>query len=515
MKAPLRTILAVVLLLMGISAVHAEKRVALIIGNSAYAKVEKLKNPANDAKRLAKALGSIGFDKVTLKLDQSYGALRRTLGQFSREAAGADIALIYFAGHGLEVGGVNYVIPTDATLAHVDDVEFEAVELSKLMSSLNRAGKLKLVILDACRNNPFKVKMASAGSTRSVGRGLARVSPTGSDTLVAYAAKEGTVADDGEGENSPYATALIKHISTPGLDIRLMFGRVRDDVLASTGRRQEPYTYGSLGGSAIHLSALQTAAPALGAASSPGASSQPSAEQLAAETRRIKQEAVKALWNMVRISSDPVVINSFIAQYPNSPHVAEARRRVEKLENEQKLAALPAAPDDALSDAELKDPRTLALKLQRELNRVGCDIGRPDGAWGARSRRGLRTYARHAKVKLTGLEPSAEILKDIMGRRYLVCPLSCSARQVVKDGRCVLKVCPTGQKLMQNGDCRTVAPKRSKERQAVGGSAPRCQLETLSQCRSRIRRMSASQRRKLRGPPGRKCLPHLRKRVCN
>lgn len=517
MIATLRTVLVATLLCAGLSAAHAEKRVALVIGNSAYSKVEKLKNPANDARRLAGVLEEIGFDSVTLKLDQTYTALRRTLGKFSREAAGADIALIYFAGHGIEVGGTNYVIPTDAALSHVDDVEFEAVELKKLMSSLNRAGKLKLVILDACRNNPFKHNMASTGSTRSVGRGLARVDPTGSDTLVAYAAREGTVADDGAGENSPYASALIKHIATPGLDIRLMFGRVRDDVLASTGSRQEPFTYGSLGGSAIHLSALQVSQPQTESGAS--AATESSAEKLQSETRRIRQEAVKALWNIVKISSDPAVINSFIAQYPDSPFVDRARNRIKNLEKQQKTAALSEPSDSAagisgLTAADLKNPKTVALHIQKELNRVGCDVGKPDGDWGNRSRRGLRAYARHAKVKLTGLNPSVETLKEIMSKRQVVCPPSCTAREVLKDGLCVVKVCPPGQNLLQNGTCQTPTSVR-KSTQSAGTGSSGCRLETLTQCRNRIMRMSRSERINLPGEPGRKCMPHLRKKVCN
>ncbi|NNF79007.1 MAG: CHAT domain-containing protein [Rhizobiales bacterium] len=191
------------LLLVFSTSAQASKRVALIIGNSNYENVEKLKNPANDAKALAETLQNIGFDDVTLKLDLGNAALQRTLGQFAKRAAGADIAMLYFAGHGIEVGGTNFVIPVDAKLSHVDDVDFEAVDLSKIMRALNRASKLKLVVLDACRNNPFSSTMQRDQGNRSVGRGLSRVNLPGGKTLVAYAAKEGTVAADGAGQNSP------------------------------------------------------------------------------------------------------------------------------------------------------------------------------------------------------------------------------------------------------------------------------------------------------------------------
>ena len=249
-----------------VHAAEAARRVALVIGNSAYAKVARLPNPARDAAAIAATFRRMGFDEVILKTDQNQVGLRRALGRFSRIAAGADVAVLYYAGHGIEVAGRNYLIPTDATLADANDVGFEAVSLTTAMSALERAGKLKLVILDACRNNPFAVKMTRTGATRSVGRGLARVSPAGSDTLVAYAAREGTTADDGSGGHSPYTTALLKVLEAPGLDVRLLFGKVRDQVRAATGNRQEPFTYGSLGGDRIFLSA-----PAATASTSPGA----------------------------------------------------------------------------------------------------------------------------------------------------------------------------------------------------------------------------------------------------
>ena len=236
----------------------AEKRVALVIGNSAYENVSRLPNPGNDAEAIAKALKRLGFE-VTLKRDLTYGKLRRALGAFSSRAAGADLTLLYYAGHGIEVGGSNYLIPTDARLRHADDVDYEAMPLAVAMNALSRANRLKLVILDACRDNPFAANMSRTGATRSIGRGLARVEPRGSDTLVAYAAKGGTTANDGDGKHSPYTSALLQHLETPNLDIRLLFGRVRDTVLSETGRKQEPFTYGSLGGTALYLKSAKTA----------------------------------------------------------------------------------------------------------------------------------------------------------------------------------------------------------------------------------------------------------------
>jgi len=170
-------------------------------------------------------------------------ALRR----FRELADNAEWAVVYYAGHGIEIDGANYVIPVDAKLAADRDVPDEAVGLSRMLDTVDHAKQLKLIILDACRDNPFLNKMKVAYASRSIGRGLARIEPEGSP-LVAYAAKHGQVALDGTGENSPFVTALVKHMLTPGLEIRKVFGLVRDDVLAATKRQQEPFIYGTLGG---------------------------------------------------------------------------------------------------------------------------------------------------------------------------------------------------------------------------------------------------------------------------
>jgi uncharacterized caspase-like protein len=165
---------------------------------------------------------------------------------------------VFFAGHGIEVGGTNYLIPVDSALKRDIDVEDEAVSLDRVLTLLEPAKKLRLVILDACRDNPFLPTMARTLASRSVGRGLAKIETPGSDTLVAYAAKAGAVAADGQGANSPFTLALLKHLTTPGLDVRLAFGRIRDEVLSTTNKRQEPFVYGALGGATVTLAALST-----------------------------------------------------------------------------------------------------------------------------------------------------------------------------------------------------------------------------------------------------------------
>jgi hypothetical protein len=231
----------------------AAKRVALVIGNAEYKHTRPLPNPKNDADAIAKLLRDIGFDEVTLHVDLDYRSMREAVRLFGHVAHGAEIAIVYYAGHGLELAGENYLVPVDAKLVRDIDLGYEAVTLASMLDAASAARKLKLVILDACRNNPLGERIAlRSGVTRSVPRGLARIEPNG-DVLVAYAAKAGTLAYDGAGRHSPYAEALLKHMATPGLDVLRMLGRVREDVLQATHDVQEPWIYVSPSGDTIAL----------------------------------------------------------------------------------------------------------------------------------------------------------------------------------------------------------------------------------------------------------------------
>jgi len=238
----------------------ADKRVALVIGMSRYQQVPKLTNPARDADTMTALFKKAGFDIVDNERDLGIADLRRVIREFSEVSRDADISVVYYAGHGIEVDGTNYLVPADAKLLSDFDVEDETVSLDRVLKALDPARRLKLVILDACRDNPFAKTMKRSVASRSIGRGLAKIEPAMSDTLIAYAAKAGAVASDGDGDNSPFATALVKYITEPGLDLRLAFGRVRDDVLKSTANHQEPFVYGSLGGETMAL-VPQTAKP--------------------------------------------------------------------------------------------------------------------------------------------------------------------------------------------------------------------------------------------------------------
>jgi uncharacterized caspase-like protein len=248
----LGVILAVVCLVGGGPAL-AQKRVALVIGNSGYERVAKLGNPVNDAVLVAETFKAAGFDNVELRHDLKIADMRRALRDFIEKSRDADIGVVYYAGHGIEVDGVNYLIPVDAILEHDTDVYDEALSLERVLVAVEPAKQLRLVILDACRDNPFSRSMKRRISSRAIGRGLAKVEPTSPDTLIAFSSKAGSTASDGDGKHSPFTAALVKHVTKPGLDLRKAFGYVRDDVLKSTGNRQEPYVYGSLGGDDVPL----------------------------------------------------------------------------------------------------------------------------------------------------------------------------------------------------------------------------------------------------------------------
>jgi len=225
------------------------RKVALLIGNSAYQKVGALQNPKNDVQLLAATLKSASFQSVVVKMDLTQQQTLQALGDFAAVADGADWALLYYSGHGIEFGGTNYLVPVDANLKTDRDVDLEAVDVGKVISAIEGAKQLRLVILDACRDNPFASQMRRTVASRSVGRGLARIEPE-AGTLIAYAAKHGETALDGDGANSPYAQALAKRIQqTPALEVRRLFDVVRDDVMDATRQKQQPFSYGSVSGS--------------------------------------------------------------------------------------------------------------------------------------------------------------------------------------------------------------------------------------------------------------------------
>ena len=247
----LRLALAAAVLLASAGAVASQPapgggRLALVIGNSAYTAVSPLPNPQNDAADVGAALGRLGFDVTTL-LDGDRTGMDEALRAFARRSVGAAAALIFYAGHGMEVDGVNYLVPVDAQLQSDTDVEYETVDLDRVLRATEGAG-LRMVILDACRDNPLARSMRRVRATRSISRGSfgdLDEQQLLDETLVAYAAAAGTTAADGVGRNSPYTEALLTYLEQP-LEVSALFRRVRARVLQTTGGRQRPHEYQSL-----------------------------------------------------------------------------------------------------------------------------------------------------------------------------------------------------------------------------------------------------------------------------
>src|ERR1700686_891247 len=295
---------------------HAEKRVALVLGNSAYQNAPPLSNPANDSALIAATLKNAGFDVVDSRSDLPALEMRRALRDFADAARDADIAVVYYAGHGMEVDGTNYLIPVDAKLERDTDVYDEALSLDRILVAAEPAKQLRLVILDACRDNPFAKNMKKTVALRAIGRGLAKIEPTSPNTLIAYSAKAGSTALDGDAKNSPFTIALAKHLTTPGLDVRRAFGFVRDDVLKTTGNRQEPFVYGSLGGEDVPLVPVPKAA-------SPA---NPQAD-------------IRRDYELAQQIGNKAALNAFLAQYPDGFYADLARIQLAKIAAEEARVA--------------------------------------------------------------------------------------------------------------------------------------------------------------------------------
>ena len=390
------------------SAFAAEKRVALVVGNSNYRNVARLPNPEKDASAMAKLFRDAGFDTVVEANNVGNLDFKRAIRKFEDAAAEADIAVVYYAGHGIEVGGVNYLVPTDAKLASDRDAQDEAISLNRVVESVDYAKRLRLIILDACRDNPLvaTMKRVRRTATRGISSGLGKVEPTSTDTLVAYAAKAGSTAEDGDGNHSPFTTALLDNLTVPGLDIRLAFGRVRDEVLKITNRRQEPFVYGSLGGGNISL----VPAPEKPKATEVGkvkadydlvaqigtrkawevflatyktgfysdlARAQMAKLQVASlgptappQPARPSTDEVRA-WNRVKDSSDSDEIERFIKRYPNSPLAINAQHRLDILdraakEREEKARAEREATKRVEEERRAKEAARIAAQQRAE-----------------------------------------------------------------------------------------------------------------------------------------------------
>ncbi|KRQ15829.1 caspase family protein [Bradyrhizobium manausense] len=317
----LRLFLIIFAVWLGCGPAMAERRVALVIGNSAYKNVARLANPTNDAALVGGMFKRAGFDAVDVKLDLNVVDMRKALREFGSKAREADVAVVYYAGHGIELDGTNYLIPTDAALETDTDVLDEAFPLDRVLFAIEPAKQLRLVILDACRDNPFAKTMKRTMASRAIGRGLAKVEPTSPNTMIAFAAKAGSTASDGDSRNSPFATALVDRLPTPGLDLGKAFRFVRDDVLKSTGNKQEPFVYGSLGGDDV---SLVPAKPVVTAPQGPQAN---------------PQDSIRRDYELALQAGNRDAWEAFLQAYPDGFYAGLARAQLKNVAAEEARAS--------------------------------------------------------------------------------------------------------------------------------------------------------------------------------
>ncbi len=345
----------ILICLSGVSPAEARK-VALIIGNGAYANTSPLSNPVNDARIVADAARRAGFDDVTVALNLTANAFQLALRDFRAKANGAEVAMVYYAGHGIEGQGKNWLIPVDAQLESTYDLPYEAIHIDRVMESLSGA-KVRMVVLDACRNNPFGRSWQSG--TRSVPNGLAGIDVD--DVLVIYAAAPGQTAADGTGTNSPFALSLAKRLDQPDLPLQLLGGTVRDDVLAATGGNQRPFVSASITGTPVYLVPRGVVAVAPVAAPPPPVSASPAAPS-------VSRSALDGLtWKGAVAANTISGYSAYLSEFPEGQYAREAGDRISKLLRPGEtisIAVKPQLPEPQAAAAQQAAPLPPSPKPQ-------------------------------------------------------------------------------------------------------------------------------------------------------
>jgi hypothetical protein len=324
MTALARLLATVAILFVGMTDLAtAERRVALVIGNSAYQNTTPLRNPRNDATALAAVLRKLDFE-VLEGVDLTDHDFRRIARDFSVKIEDADVALFFYAGHGLQVNNRNYFMPVDAALKREADLDFEAVPLDLVLKQMERGDRTNIVLLDACRNNPLADELARNMGTRSLslGRGLARVE-TGVGTYVGFSTQPGNVALDGDGRNSPFTAALLSKIERPGIDIETLMRQVREEVIVATNGKQVPWGNSSLVGKGFFFNPAEPAVAERSEGKPAATPGGPSAtDQLNIEI---------AFWNSIKDSDDPTLLKAYLTEYPSGRFASLALIRLDRL----------------------------------------------------------------------------------------------------------------------------------------------------------------------------------------
>ncbi len=400
----------------------AEKRVALIVGNSSYQHAPRLSNPGNDAGDMAAKLRSLGFEVVD-GIDLGKRDMEKRIRAFSDILAGADVGLFYYAGHGLQVDGRNFLAPIDAELRAESDLDFEAVELELVLKQMVRNAPTSIVFLDACRDNPLATSLAKVSRSIAIGRGLARVE-TPASMMIVYATEPGKVALDGTGRNSPFTAALLRHIDTEGASISDVMIDVRNDVLKETGGQQRPFESASLTGKFYFKPRPETPVPST---AEEIASLRAEIARLQADQGALLKSQQEQLVEMqaklaVKTGADsppqaPATPSS-TSPSPEPPRATAAptpaeETKIAAVDSASPSTASPATPAENTAPApllETSDPKETAANMQTELKRLGCYSGRIGDGWGPQSRLALERFNELATLELPPEEPQTASL---------------------------------------------------------------------------------------------------------
>lgn len=416
-------------------AAASQKRIALVVGNGAYEHVSKLPNPANDAKSISEKLRNIGFETVE-GYDLNHDDLRQTVRVFAKKARNAELAIFFYAGHGIAVDGVNYLVPTDAVMDDPVDWEFQVFAVDDVMRHMRHADGASLILLDACRDNPFMETLATSmgTSTRSLGQGgLSVMDPDvhGDGMAIAFATSPGNVAEDGHGEHSPFTQALLDHIDAENTSFAEIMGRVTGDVYKSTNERQRPWLNSSLTGS-IYLNPVKIkSAQTVASIDATAASS---------EINKSSLDIQKVLFETARSTNDPADYVSYLEMFPEGVFASQARNAVKRLStdplagegSEAVVAAVAtSAPHDSafvetvtrtlgtpleltVTDYVKSKPSSsrseqllflsddLRANIQAMLNNLGISVGHPDGQFGRKTRNGIGMWQQRHGLPATG-----------------------------------------------------------------------------------------------------------------